>query len=58
MQAIIRGANVNTASKDVGIDPDYQKYKARKGCGIVGCWSGEQDVTTWQHNSTATCMPL
>lgn len=27
-QAIIRGAYVNTASKDVGIDPDYHKYKS------------------------------
>lgn len=27
-QDIIRGAYVNTASKDVGIDPDYHKYKS------------------------------
>jgi hypothetical protein len=27
-QAIIRGAYVNTASKDVGIDPDFQKVGA------------------------------
>lgn len=29
LQALIRGAYVNTASKDVGIDPDYHKYKVR-----------------------------
>ena len=27
-QAIIRGAYVNTASKDVGIDPDYARYRS------------------------------
>ena len=29
-QDIIRGAYINTASKDVGIDPNYKKYKARR----------------------------
>jgi hypothetical protein len=26
-QATIRGAYINTASKDVGIDPDFHKYR-------------------------------
>lgn len=26
-QDLIRGAYVNTASKDIGIDPDYHKYR-------------------------------
>ena len=27
-QAIIRGAYINTASKDAGIDPDYARYRS------------------------------
>lgn len=38
-QAIIRGAYVNTASKDVGIDPDFQKVAAAWLAGCTHCGS-------------------